>query len=73
MGFLLEFDSEFGDLRFWLIWLLGFDEEDDEKEVFLLGVSDSEFGRFRFLFCCFLMKVNEKNDEEVEWRWLYKS
>jgi len=34
MGFLLQFDSEFGGLRFWLIWLLGFDEDDDEKEVF---------------------------------------
>jgi hypothetical protein len=32
MGFLLEFDSEFGGLRFWLIWLLGFDEDDDEKD-----------------------------------------
>jgi len=38
MGFLLEFDSKFGGLRFWLIWLLGFDEDDDEKEVFLLGL-----------------------------------
>jgi len=36
MGFLLELDSEFGGLRFWLIWFLGFDEDDDEKEVFLL-------------------------------------
>jgi len=38
MRFLLEFDSGFGGLRFWLIWLLGFDEDDDEKEVFLLGL-----------------------------------
>jgi len=38
MGFLLEFDAEFGGLRFWLIWLLGFDEDDDEKEVFFLGL-----------------------------------
>jgi len=38
MGFLLELDSEFGGLRFWLIWFLGFDEDDDEKEVFLLGL-----------------------------------
>jgi len=38
MGFLLEFDYEFGGLRFWLSWLLGFDEDDDENEVFLLDL-----------------------------------
>jgi len=53
MGFLLEFDSEFEGLKFWLIWLLGFDEDDDENDVFLLGVSDSEFGCFIFVLLFF--------------------
>jgi len=35
MGFLLEFDYESGGLRF---WLLGFDKDDDEKEVFFTGL-----------------------------------
>jgi len=49
MRFLLEFDYEFGGLRFWLIWLLGFDEDDDEKEVFFTG--------FIFVCCNFLPPI----------------